>query len=164
MRLRIGSGALGTLRSALRALLLQFMIVLAVFAALELVLRAIDLRYLRQTAHVGQDVVYRYDGDLGWSPVPGSESKFFGSRTISVRHNSLGLRDIEYSAAAKPVMLFLGDSLVWGYDVEVADRFTDILRKRQSHLVASFTDHLQRAAVPVDVGKAQMRYVSGPQS
>jgi hypothetical protein len=120
----------GTLKAALRVLLLQFAIVVAVLAGLELVLRAIDLRYLRQSAHVGQAAVYGYDADLGWSPVPGSRSAFFGSRTIAVRHNSLGLRDIEPGATAKPVMLFLGDSLTWGYDVEETERFTDILRQR----------------------------------
>ena len=39
------------------------------------------------------------------------------SAPSSVRHNSLGLRDIEHDAAPKPTIAFIGDSFVWGYDV-----------------------------------------------
>src|SRR5215469_3585114 len=39
-----------------------------------------------------------------------------------------------------------------------------ILGKGQPHLVTSFSDHLQRAILPVDVGKVQLRYISGAQS
>jgi transketolase len=55
-----------------------------------------------------------------------------------------------------------------GNDVEAIDlaeqRVADILRERQPHLIPSFPGHLQRAAVPVDIGEAQTRYISGAQS
>ena len=50
-------------------------------------------------------------------------------RTITVSHNSLGLRDIEIDGGPKKTILFLGDSFVWGYDVEASQRFTDLLRR-----------------------------------
>lgn len=92
-------------------------------------LRVIDLRYLR--AHrVGAERIYNYDAELGWFPVPNSEVSFTGIRTIRVRHNSLGLRDIEHDTAAKPTIAFIGDSFVWGYDVEQTVRFTEVLRAK----------------------------------
>ena len=92
-------------------------------------LRAIDLRYLR--AHrVGAERIYNYDAELGWFPVPNSAVSFTGMRTIRVHHNSLGLRDIEPDAAPKPTIAFIGDSFVWGYDVEQNERFTEILRAK----------------------------------
>ena len=47
-----------------------------------------------------------------------------------VRHNSLGLRDIEHDAAPKPTIAFIGDSFVWGYDAEQNERFTELLREK----------------------------------
>jgi lysophospholipase L1-like esterase len=116
-------------RRLLRAILLQIAIVLATLVVAELVLRAIDLRYLR--AHrVGADRIYNYDAELGWFPVPNSDVSFTGMRTIRVRHNSLGLRDIEPDTAGKPTIAFIGDSFVWGYDAEQNERFTEILRAK----------------------------------
>jgi hypothetical protein len=45
-------------------------------------------------------------------------------------HNSKGFRDPEPSLDNRPGILFLGDSFVWGYGVEAADRFTEKLRSR----------------------------------
>ena len=116
-------------RGALRAVLLQIAIIIATLAAAEAVLRIIDLRYLR--AHrVGADRIYNYDAELGWFPVPNSDVSFTGIRTIRVRHNSLGLRDIEHDAAPKPTIAFVGDSFVWGYDAEANERFTEVLRAK----------------------------------
>ena len=39
------------------------------------------------------------------------------------------LYDDEYVKSNKPVIMFLGDSFVWGYDVEKEERFTEKLRK-----------------------------------
>jgi lysophospholipase L1-like esterase len=36
---------------------------------------------------------------------------------------------VEPAAARKPTVLFLGDSFVWGYDVEAEERFTELLRR-----------------------------------
>ncbi len=116
-------------RGALHAVLLQIAIIIATLAVAESVLRVIDLRYLR--AHrVGADRIYNYDAELGWFPVPNSDVRFTGIRTIRVRHNSLGLRDIEHDAAPKPTIAFVGDSFVWGYDAEANERFTEVLRAR----------------------------------
>jgi hypothetical protein len=54
---------------------------------------------------------------------------------------------------------------VRGSAFQVAEqRVADILREWQSHLVSPFPDHLQRAAVPVDVAEAQTCYIPGTQS
>jgi hypothetical protein len=53
-------------------------------------------------------------------------------RTIHVQHSSLGLRDVEFATDARPTILFLGDSFVWGLDAEADERFTELLRPRLS--------------------------------
>jgi lysophospholipase L1-like esterase len=113
------------------------MIILVTLAATEATLRATDPRYLREGAKQGYSLVYRYDEELGWAPAPNSSAPFTGTRTISVHHNSLGLRDIEHDDAPKPTIMFVGDSFVWGYDVEANERFTEVLRPRmpQARLV-----------------------------
>src|SRR5947209_15852389 len=94
-----------------------------------MVLRMLDLRYLR-AYRAGAERIYNYDTELGWFPVPNSDLAFTGMRTIRVRHNSLGLRDIEQDTAPKPTIAFVGDSFVWGYDAEQNQRFTELLRAR----------------------------------
>jgi len=117
----------GRKRRVLRAIVVQLAIVIATLLVAEAVLRVIDLRYLR--AHrVGADRIYNYDAELGWFPVPNSDVSFTGMRTIRVRHNSLGLRDIEPDTTPKRTIAFFGDSFVWGYDAEQNERFTEILR------------------------------------
>jgi lysophospholipase L1-like esterase len=119
----------GGKRRILRAVLVQIAIVIATLVVAEAVLRVIDLRYLR--AHrVGADRIYNYDAELGWIPVPNSDVTFTGIRTIHVRHNSLGLRDIEHDSAPKRTIAFIGDSFVWGYDAEQNERFTEVLRAK----------------------------------
>jgi hypothetical protein len=71
---------------------------------------------------------YRCDSDLGWFPIENSTKSFTGSRTINVKHNSRGFRDSEHIIETKPRIIFLGDSFVWGYDVEKEERFTEKLR------------------------------------
>jgi lysophospholipase L1-like esterase len=100
-------------------------------AALELFLRVADFRMLREGI-TERSLSYRYDAELGWAAVPGSSSILKNARTIHVQHNSLGLRDIEFSLDAQPTILFLGDSFVWGLDAEADERFTDLLRARVS--------------------------------
>ncbi len=117
----------GTKRSFARAIAFQLAIVVATLAVSEIVLRVIDLRYLRMH-RVGSERVYTYDAELGWVPTPNSSLTFTGLRTINVRHNSLGLRDIEHDAAPKPTVAFFGNSFVWGYDAEANERFTETLR------------------------------------
>lgn len=119
----------GTKRRFLRAAILQVAIVTTTLVVAEIILRVIDLRHLR--AHrTGADQVYSYDAELGWVPNANSVLTFTGMRTISVRHNSLGLRDIEHDTAPKPTIAFIGDSFVWGYDAEADERFTEVLRAK----------------------------------
>lgn len=115
-------------RKACREILLQLLVVVATLAAVELLLRVIDLRELREGYGRGYPVVHRYEAELGWLPIPNSVGTFGGSRTISIQHNSLGLRDVEHARTERPTIMFVGDSFVWGYDVEANERFTDLLR------------------------------------
>ena len=101
----------------------------ATLVALEVVLRICDFRELREGVSE-RSLGYRYDAELGWMPEPNSTSHATNARTISVHHNSLGLRDEELSGDDKPVIMFLGDSFVWGLDVEAAERFTELLKPR----------------------------------
>ncbi len=73
---------------------------------------------------------YRYDSELGWFPIENSSGQFVGSRTIHIGHNADGFRDRPHGAKTKPRIAFLGDSFVWGYDVEANERFTELLQKR----------------------------------
>ena len=78
-----------------------------------------------------KNLTYRYDPRLGWFPIPGSQKTLHGMRTISVVHNHDGFRDLEHSKTSdKPRLLFLGDSFVWGFEVNAAERFTDKLQVR----------------------------------
>jgi len=97
--------------------------------ATEVVLRIVDLRELREGVSE-RSLSYQYDAELGWMPVPGSVSTATNARTIQVHHNSLGLRDDEFVLDAKPTIMFLGDSFVWGLDAETSERFSEILKPR----------------------------------
>src|SRR5438105_839974 len=114
--------------SFLRAAGIHLAIWIATFATLELALRVADPRVLRQ-GQSERTIAYRHDAELGWAPVPNSEFTVTAERLIHAKHNSLGLRDIELSASSNPKILFVGDSFVWGNDVEAQERFTDLLRK-----------------------------------
>src|ERR1700730_36302 len=107
-------------RRVFRDILLQLLITIATLATIELLLRVIDLRELRDGYGRGYTVVHRYDPELGWLPIPNSVGTFAGSRTIGIQHNSLGLRDVEHERTDRPMVLFVGDSFVWGYDVEAS--------------------------------------------
>lgn len=73
------------------------------------------------------NLVYRYDRRLGWFPREDSQGSFVGDTgtQIHYQHNHEGFRDREHGEKQGRRMVFLGDSLVWGYDVEVPDRFTE---------------------------------------
>ncbi|MBV8840432.1 MAG: SGNH/GDSL hydrolase family protein [Alphaproteobacteria bacterium] len=107
---------------------------LAVFAAVllaaELILRVVDLRELRDSYEPGRALLFHHDAELGWAPIPNASAAFTGTRTVTVHNNSLGLRDIEPAGARKPTVLFIGDSFVWGYDVQANERFTELLRAK----------------------------------
>lgn len=77
-----------------------------------------------------RNLSYRYDADLGWFPVAGGQGTHRGARRIDVRHNRRGFRDPEHAPDDRPGIMVLGDSFVWGYDVQASERFTDRLRDR----------------------------------
>lgn len=114
---------------ALRDIGVSICITLATLAAIEVILRIVDLRVLRE-GDSERSLTYRYDTELGWAPIPNSASLVSTARTIHVQHNSLGFRDVEFNRDSRPTMLFIGDSFVWGVDAEADERFTDILRNR----------------------------------
>lgn len=109
----------------------SFGITCATLVALELFLRVADFLELRETLS-GRSLDYAYDAELGWAPVPNSSSQITTFRTTHFRHNSLGLRDEEFVADAKPTILFIGDSFVWGLDSEADERFTELLKAKIS--------------------------------
>ncbi|MGZ5505643.1 MAG: SGNH/GDSL hydrolase family protein [Limisphaerales bacterium] len=75
-----------------------------------------------------RSLAYRYDPELGWFPKASSTTAMNASRPITATHNSDGFRDVEFVASTNPSVLFLGDSFVWGYDVNAPERFTDKLQ------------------------------------
>ena len=101
----------------------------ATLLALEVLLRICDFRELREGVSE-RSLGYRYDAELGWMPEPNSSARVTNARTVSVRHNSLGLRDEEFSRGDKPVIMFLGDFFVWGLDSEAGERFSDRLKPK----------------------------------
>jgi hypothetical protein len=122
---------------ALRSAGLTLSIGLATLGVIEILLHIVDLRILRE-ATSERSLAYDHDAELGWAPIPNSSSIVTTSRTIHVQHNSLGLRDIAFARDARPTMLFIGDSFVWGVDVEAGERFTDLLRDRiSSHTIVN---------------------------
>ena len=116
-------------REALRTAGISLGMALLTLAALEVVLRVADFRMLREGT-TERSLSYRYDPELGWAALPNSDSVASNVRTVHVHHNSLGLRDSEFSLDGRPTMLFLGDSFVWGLDAEADERFTELLKPR----------------------------------
>jgi hypothetical protein len=89
--------------------------------------------FCRESLGISRDertLLYRYDSVLGWRPAPDSSNQFLGTRLITAVNNTLGFRDAEPVTNSHPGLMFLGDSFVWGYDVEAPERFTDKLRAR----------------------------------
>jgi len=77
-----------------------------------------------------RNLLYRYDSYLGWFPIPSQGKNLLASRTFTVVHNREGFRDPDFKTQAQNGIMFLGDSFVWGYDVDAPERFTDKLRQR----------------------------------
>jgi peptidoglycan/xylan/chitin deacetylase (PgdA/CDA1 family) len=71
-------------------------------------------------------LAYRHDAELGWFPKADNRVTYTGSRTIHIAHNAMGFRDREHARKkTRPRLVFVGDSFVWGYDVEAEERFTE---------------------------------------
>ena len=116
-------------RKALQSLGAVAVTAIVTLGALEIILRIVDLRELREGVSE-RSLSYQYDAELGWMPIPGSRSTVTNARTIQAQHNNLGLRDDEFTLDAKPTILFLGDSFVWGLDAEAGERFSELLKPR----------------------------------
>jgi hypothetical protein len=103
----------------------------SVFLALCLVELGLRLIYGDTQARLADErLSYRHDSELGWFPTPNSTKRITGSRTITATHNSTGFREAERPKEPKRVAIFLGDSFVWGYDVESSERFTEKLQAK----------------------------------
>lgn len=103
------------LREVLRSVVVSLGMTIATLAVVEIFLRVADFRELREGVSE-RSLSYRYDAELGWAPAPHSSSIVANARTIHAQHNSLGLRDIEFTLDAQPTIMFLGDSFVWGLE------------------------------------------------
>jgi hypothetical protein len=117
------------LRQSLRSLGTFTITIIVTLAVLEMFLRAANFRELREGV-TERSLSYSYDAELGWFPVPGSSARVTNARTVSAHHNSMGLRDVEFTRDATPTIMFLGDSFVWGLDAEAGERFTELLKPR----------------------------------
>jgi hypothetical protein len=110
--------------------------VLAVLVALliAVLLGEVTLRlFFKDRLKLREDersLAYNYDRELGWFPKPNGQTVINASRPITAKHNSDGFRDVEFAKSTNPAVLFLGDSFVWGYDVEAPERFTDKLQAK----------------------------------
>ena len=98
-------------------------------AASELTLRLFFAKTFPPTDDE-RSLLYEYDETLGWFPAKSTSRRFTASRTVTVTHNSRGFRDPEPELNGNPGIMFLGDSFVWGFDVEAEERFTDKLQQR----------------------------------
>ena len=117
------------MRGVMRGALTTACVTLATLLLCEAALRLADFRILREG--IGErSLTYGYDAELGWAPIPNTRATVTTERTIHAQHNSLGFRDIEFTRDGRPVIMFIGDSFVWGVDAEADERFTDLLRAR----------------------------------
>ena len=109
------------------ALVLGSLLVAAVLAELVLTL------FFQERFAFFEDersLLYRYHATLGWFPIPNSHDRFMASRVINVVNNGEGFRAPELTPGEKPGIVFLGDSFVWGFDVEAPERFTEKLQAK----------------------------------
>jgi hypothetical protein len=113
--------------SRVREVFVSLCVAFATLAVLEVFLRVADFAELRDTLPQ-HSLGYDYDSELGWMPAPYSSGEITTFRTTHYKHNNLGLRDEEFSLDAKPTIMFLGDSFVWGLDSEASERFTELLK------------------------------------
>src|SRR6476659_9343763 len=85
----------GKTREILRSTFAVLLSTLVTLAVLEVILRVADFRALR-AGKSERSLVYPHDAELGWAPVPASDSTVTNARTIHARHNQLGFRDVEF--------------------------------------------------------------------
>jgi hypothetical protein len=115
--------------SRLHDVLVTVGMVLVTLVGLEIFLRIADFKEFRESMSE-RSLGYGYDSALGWAPVPNSSGVIKTFRTTQYKHNSMGLRDEEFTPDAKPTIMFLGDSFVWGLDSQTDERFTELLKPK----------------------------------
>ncbi len=77
-----------------------------------------------------RNLLCQYDPQLGWFPIPNSRERLQASRVFTIVHNREGFRGPEPAPSARPALVFLGDSFVWGYDADAEERFTHKLQAK----------------------------------
>jgi hypothetical protein len=122
-----GRMLLGRLSRSLGNIAISLAVILVLLAATEITLRVLNFPLLRLVS-LESNAGYAHDPELGWLPRPNSVRQQTASRTVTLSHNSLGLRDIELVPTVGPTILFLGSSYVYGIEVEADERFTERLR------------------------------------
>jgi hypothetical protein len=111
-------------KSILRIILCALLIVIGI----ELFLRFFYQNEL-EIQNDERNLTYQYDRVLGWFPKAESAMYISASKKVLVKHNKYGFRDSEHESKQKPRIMFIGDSFVWGYDVNREERFTEKLQK-----------------------------------
>jgi hypothetical protein len=76
-----------------------------------------------------RNLAYRFDETLGWMSVENKEGWYTDTRRVFFKNNAEGFRDSPHSSKEKTRIAFLGDSFVWGYDVQQEERFTEQLQQ-----------------------------------
>jgi hypothetical protein len=102
----------------------------------ELAVRLLYPQYLGLVTDRG---VFAYDAELGWRGRANVElrQRVSGSGTVGVRTNSHGFRDDDLPferTPGKARVVFLGDSMTFGYGVEEEQRFGEQLEKLHGSL------------------------------
>lgn len=124
------SGILGKAKLLFKILIVIFF----VLGSLELFCRLYPKRFAPYTNRINKrderNLLYDHDPLLGWFPKKNSSNYYQGTVRINVNHGSQGFRDRDHGSKFFPRILFLGDSFVWGYDVEESARFTNILQEK----------------------------------
>ncbi len=110
-----------------------WMTVAMFFLTTVIVLSVLELAFREsgrlQVEHNERIAVYRYDAELGWFGIPNASAVFSDPiTTIDISNNGMGFRDREHGEKTKPRIAVLGDSYIWGFDVQADQRFTDRLQ------------------------------------
>lgn len=115
--------------SALKGLAVLIVSIVITFSLAETAMRITGHKPL--FVNPEQRMLWKHDALLGWAHRPGQIGAFETAEFVThVRINSRGLRDGEHPyerTDARRRILVLGDSFAWGYGVEDADRFSEVL-------------------------------------
>lgn len=124
--LRIYVSAMSTKKKVLFAIATVTLALTLMGLVSELILRRYFANALRidPTAHQRR-LAYDHDVELGWFPVANSYRELHYNQRTTVRHNETGFRDGKHGLKKKKRIAFVGDSFVWGFDVNKEERFTE---------------------------------------